>query len=136
MDEEELIDDPRNIHKTATNVVLCQGKVYYELIEEAEKRGVKDMAFVRIEQLYPLPKEQVDATLAKYKNAKNIIWAQEEPENMGAWTFMAKNLRHIDLKGVTRPAAAASAEGSKETHLKRLKKLFNTVFEYAAVPAK
>lgn len=133
---EELIDDPRNIHKTATNVVLCQGKFYYDLIEEASKRGVEDMAFVRIEQLYPLPKEQIDATLAKYKNAKNIIWAQEEPENMGAWTFMAMNLRHIDLKGVTRPAAAASAEGSKETHLKRLKKLFNTVFEYAAVPAK
>ena len=133
---QEVIDDPKNIHKTAKTVVLCSGKVYYDFIEEAEKREVKDMAFVRVEQLYPLPKNQIDAILAKYKNADHIIWGQEEPENMGAWTYMAMNLRHIDLKVAARPASASPAAGAKEIHLRRLKRLFDTLFEYAKVPVK
>ncbi|PKR80085.1 2-oxoglutarate dehydrogenase E1 component [Brumimicrobium salinarum] len=133
---QEVIDDPRNIHKTAKNVVLCSGKFYYDAIAEAEKREIEDMAFVRVEQLYPLPKKQIDAILAKYENAENIIWGQEEPENMGAWTFMAMNMRHIDLKCVARRASAAPAAGAKEIHLRRLKKLYDNLFQYAAVPAK
>jgi 2-oxoglutarate dehydrogenase E1 component len=133
---QEVIDDPRNIHNKATNVVLCSGKVYYDFIEEAEKRGIEDMAFVRVEQLYPLPQTQIDGILAKYENAENIIWGQEEPENMGAWVFMAMNMRHIDLKCVSRKASAAPAAGAKEIHLRRVKRLYDTLFEYAAVVAK
>jgi 2-oxoglutarate dehydrogenase E1 component len=133
---QEVMDDPRNIHDTATNVVLCSGKVYYDFIAEAEKREVENMAFVRVEQLYPLPQKQIDAILAKYKNAENIIWGQEEPENMGAWTFMAMNMRHIDLKCVARRASAAPAAGAKEIHLRRLKKLYDNLFQYVAVAAK
>ena len=132
---QEVIDDPRNIHKKASAVVLCSGKAYYDFIAEAEERGVEDMAFVRVEQLYPLPKKQIDKILGKYKNAKNIIWGQEEPENMGAWTFMAMNLRHIDLKVVSRKDSAAPAAGAKEIHLRRLKRLFDSLFEYAQVKA-
>lgn len=133
---QEVIDDPRNIHKTASSVVLCSGKVYYDMLEEAEKRGVEDMAFVRVEQLYPLPRKKIDEVLAKYKNAENIIWGQEEPENMGAWTYMAMNMRDIDLKCVARKASASPATGSKEKHLKRLASLFNNLFEYSAVTVK
>jgi 2-oxoglutarate dehydrogenase E1 component len=79
---------------------------------------------------------QINEVLGKYKNAKNIIWGQEEPENMGAWTFMAINLRHIDLKCVSRKGSAAPAAGAKEIHLRRLKELYNNLFEYAAVAAK
>ncbi len=132
----EVIDDPQNIHDTATNVVLCSGKVYYDFIAEAEKREIKNMAFVRVEQLYPLPIDQINAILGKYKNAKNIIWGQEEPENMGAWTYMAMNMRHIDLKCVSRKGSAAPAAGAKEIHLRRLKALYDNLFEYAAVAAK
>ena len=132
----EVIDDPKGIHETATNVVLCSGKVYYDFIAEAERREITNMAFVRIEQLYPLPLNQINEVLGKYKNAKNIIWGQEEPENMGAWTFMAMNLRHIDLKCVSRKGSAAPAAGAKEIHLRRLKELYNNLFEYAAVAAK
>lgn len=128
---QEVIDDPRGMHSKAKHVVLCSGKVYYEFVEEAEKRGVDDMAFVRIEQLYPLPKKQIDALLKKYKNAKTIIWGQEEPENMGAWTYMAMNMRDIDLKVVSRAGSAAPAAGAKEIHLRRLKRLYDNLFAYA-----
>lgn len=133
---QEVIDDPKGLHKTATTVVLCSGKAYYDFMEEAESRGVENMAFVRVEQLYPLPKNQIDAILAKYKKAENIVWAQEEPENMGAWTFMAMNMRHVDLKCVSIPASAAPAAGAKEIHLRRVKKLYENLFQYAGVPAK
>lgn len=132
----EVIDDSNNLHKTATNVVLCTGKAYYDFIAEAERREVKNIAFVRVEQLYPLPKDQINEILGKYKKAKNIIWGQEEPENMGAWTYMAMNMRHIDLKCVSRAASAAPAAGAKEIHLRRLNKLYNNLFEYAAVAVK
>jgi 2-oxoglutarate dehydrogenase E1 component len=117
-------------------LVLCSGKFYYEMKEKAQSLGIDSYAFVRIEQLYPLPQKQIDAILKKYKNAKNIIWAQEEPANMGAWTHMAMNLRQIPLIGVCRPASAASAEGSKKLHEKRLEKLYSQLFSYAKVPVK
>ena len=127
---QEIIDDAAaNVNEVDT-VVLCSGKFYYEMKLKAKELGVTNMAFVRIEQLYPLPQKQIDAILAKYK-AKNIIWAQEEPANMGAWMHMAMNLRHIPLVGICRPASAASAEGSKKLHEIRLKKLFNDLFAYA-----
>ena len=132
---QEVLDDPTAKVKEVDTVVLCSGKFYYEMKVKAKELGITNMAFVRIEQLYPLPQKQIDTILAKYK-AKNIIWAQEEPANMGAWTYMAMNLRKLDLIGVTRPASAASAEGSKKLHEKRLAKLFNELFSYAKVTVK
>jgi 2-oxoglutarate dehydrogenase E1 component len=129
---QEVIDDATANVKTVDTVVLCSGKFYYELKEKAEQMGAENMAFVRIEQLYPLPQKQIEAILAKY-NAKNVIWAQEEPANMGAWTYIAMSLRKLDLIGICRPASAASAEGSKKLHEKRLAKLFNEIFSYAKV---
>jgi 2-oxoglutarate dehydrogenase E1 component len=132
---QEVLDDPTAKVKEVDTVVLCSGKFYYEMKVKAKELGVSNIAFVRVEQLYPLPQKQIDAILAKYK-AKNIIWAQEEPANMGAWTYMAMNLRKLDLIGITRPASAASAEGSKKLHEKRLAKLFNELFSYAKVTVK
>jgi 2-oxoglutarate dehydrogenase E1 component len=93
------------------------------------------MAFIRVEQLYPLPQTQIDAVIASYPHAKNILWAQEEPENMGAWTHIAMNLRHIPFVGICRRASAAAAEGSKKLHERRLKHLFERLFSYAGVKA-
>ena len=129
---QEVLDDATANPKEVDTVVLCSGKFYYEMKLKAKELGVSNMAFVRVEQLYPLPQEQLEAIMAKYK-AKNVIWAQEEPANMGAWAFMAMNLRNIPLIGICRPASAASAEGSKKLHEKRLAKLYKELFSYAKV---
>jgi len=127
---QEVLDDPSANVKSVDTVVLCSGKFYYEMKVKAEELGVKNMAFIRVEQLYPLPQIQIDAVLAKYK-AKNILWAQEEPANMGAWAHIAMSMRHLPIHGICRSASAASAEGSKKLHEIRLAKLFNDIFAYA-----
>lgn len=131
----EVIDDSSAKAGQVDTLVFCSGKFYYELKEKAAELGIDTYAFVRVEQLYPLPQKQIEAIIAQY-NAKNIVWAQEEPENMGAWRYIAMKLRHIPLHGVCREASAAAAEGSKKLHEKRLKKLFADVFQFASVAAK
>ena len=133
---QEVIDDPKAKKVQIDTVVFCSGKFYYEASEKAAEMGVDNMAFVRIEQLYPLPKTQIDAVIASYPNAKNLVWAQEEPENMGAWRYMAMQLRSMNLHGVYRKASAAAAEGSSSLHKKRLKQLFEDLFKFANVAAK
>ncbi len=130
---QEVIDDPKAKVANIDTLVFCSGKFYYEMSEKAAEMGVDNMAFVRLEQIYPLPKTQIDAIIAKYKNASNILWAQEEPSNMGAWTYIAMSMRNIPFIGVCRPGTAASAEGSKKLHEKRLKQLFADLFHYAKV---
>ena len=130
---QEVIDDAAANVANVDTIVFCSGKFYYEMKVKAEEMGVENMAFVRVEQLYPLPKNHIDAIIAKYKNAKNILWAQEEPANMGAWTYIAMSMRSIPFIGITRNATAAAAEGSKKLHEKRLKQLFADLFSYAKV---
>lgn len=132
---QEVIDDKITDKKAIDTLVFCTGKFWYEMKEKAVEMGIDNMAFIRVEQLYPLPQNQIDKVIASYPNAKNIIWAQEEPANMGAWSFMAMNLRHIPFIGITRRASAAAAEGSKKLHEKRLKLLFEELFHYAKVKA-
>ncbi|SCL13293.1 multifunctional oxoglutarate decarboxylase/oxoglutarate dehydrogenase thiamine pyrophosphate-binding subunit/dihydrolipoyllysine-residue succinyltransferase subunit [Micromonospora inyonensis] len=101
-------------------VMLCSGKVYYDLFQARAERGVTDTAIIRIEQLYPLPVEEIRAALAAYPNAEDFAWVQEEPANQGAWSFVALNLlEHLDdvrLRRISRPAAAAPAVGSAKMH--------------------
>jgi 2-oxoglutarate dehydrogenase E1 component len=103
-----------------TRVLLCSGKVYYDLIQARTERAITDTAIVRIEQLYPLPVNEVRAELAKYPNAGDFAWVQEEPANQGAWSFIALNLlEHLEgvrLRRISRPAAAAPAVGSTKLH--------------------
>jgi 2-oxoglutarate dehydrogenase E1 component len=132
---QEVIDDSNSKVANVDTVVFCTGKFYYEATDKALEMGADNMAFVRVEQLYPLPKTQIDAIIAKYKNATNIIWAQEEPANMGAWTYMAMELRELNLIGVCRRPSAAAAEGSHDLHKRRLARLFDELFAYAKVNA-
>jgi 2-oxoglutarate dehydrogenase E1 component len=101
-------------------VLLCSGKVYYDLAKARAQRGVTGTAILRMEQLYPLPVDQVRAALAKFPAAEDVAWVQEEPANQGAWSFIALNLlEHLDgvrLRRISRPAAAASATGSTSVH--------------------
>jgi len=129
----EVIDDQIKDKNGIDTLVFCSGKFYYEMKEKATSLGVDNMAFIRLEQLYPIPLSQMEETIATYKQAKNFVWAQEEPANMGAWTHVAMNIRTIPFVGITRRASAAAAEGSKKLHEKRLKQLFEDVFQYAKV---
>jgi 2-oxoglutarate dehydrogenase E1 component len=101
-------------------VVLCSGKVYYDLLQARAERGVTDTALIRMEQIYPLPVSELKAVLAKYPNAEDFAWVQEEPANQGAWSFVALNLlEHLEgvrLRRISRPAAAAPAVGSAKMH--------------------
>ncbi|MFD2090524.1 multifunctional oxoglutarate decarboxylase/oxoglutarate dehydrogenase thiamine pyrophosphate-binding subunit/dihydrolipoyllysine-residue succinyltransferase subunit [Blastococcus deserti] len=102
-------------------VLLCSGKVAYDLMAQRESDGTADTAVLRVEQLYPLPAEQIRAELEKYPNASDVVWVQEEPANMGAWQFMAVNLpEHLPqgrtFRRVSRRASASPAVGSAKVH--------------------
>ena len=102
-------------------VVFCTGKLFYEVLAEREKRKITDTAIIRIEQLYPLNLEQLKEILGKYKNAENIIWFQEEPRNMGAWSFISSQFiwnLDVKLKYVGRKESASTATGSNVQHIK------------------
>jgi len=109
-------------------VVLCSGKVYYDLYEEREKRGINDIYLLRVEQLYPFPAKALITELSRFRNAQ-MVWCQEEPKNMGAWSFIDPYLEwvlaHIDAKHqrvryTGRPAAASPATGLMSKHLAQL----------------
>src|SRR5712672_269023 len=114
-------------------VVLCSGKVYYDLYEEREKRGIDDIYLLRVEQLYPFPTKALMAELSRFKQAE-IVWCQEEPRNMGAWHFVEHYLEwvlnQIEAKNrrpryATRPASAATAVGQMSKHQAQLKQLLD-----------
>ncbi|HEX7918429.1 MAG TPA: multifunctional oxoglutarate decarboxylase/oxoglutarate dehydrogenase thiamine pyrophosphate-binding subunit/dihydrolipoyllysine-residue succinyltransferase subunit, partial [Gemmatimonadales bacterium] len=116
-----VIEDGVANASQATRVVLCSGKVYYDLLAEAEKMGTNRPGVVRIEQLYPFPADELKAALAKFPRASQVVWAQEEPRNMGAWTFVHEKLtqllpRGMQLRYAGRPERASPAEGDVTAH--------------------
>ncbi|ASG04140.1 MULTISPECIES: 2-oxoglutarate dehydrogenase E1 component [Vibrio] len=120
------VDDlnPANVKR----VVFCSGKVYYDLLEQRRNNEQGDVAIVRIEQLYPFPKEEVEAVIAQYTNVVDYVWCQEEPQNQGAWYSSQHNFRSAipagaDLKYAGRPASASPAVGYMSVHLKQQKAL-------------
>ena len=102
-------------------VVLCAGKVYYDLLEEAEKRALADVAIVRVEQLYPFPRPEVSAELEKYPAAKEVVWCQEEPMNQGAWFQIRHHLQACvgkqSLSYAGRARSPAPAAGHLSDHV-------------------
>lgn len=126
---QEVIDDASADAKKVKSVVFCSGKLYYELLEENEKQGGrKDLAFVRIEQLYPLPEKQLDDIVKKYGEANSYVWAQEEPANMGAWSYMALSYRKVNLDVIAKQASASTAPGSSQLFAIRQKAIIDAVF--------
>lgn len=111
------VKDPNQIER----VVFCTGKIFYELLEAKEANDLNTVAVVRVEQLYPFPDKQVDAVIAKYSRAKEVLWTQEEPSNMGYWTFIRHRIKRHALKNATfrysgRKGAGTTAEGSVKSH--------------------
>ena len=116
-------DDP-----AIERIVLCSGKVYYDLLEQRRKRELTNVAIVRIEQLYPFPRKEVTATMQRYRNAHEVFWCQEEPRNQGAWYQIQHHLRACirtdqALLYSGRSASPAPAEGYYSLHLEQQKKL-------------
>jgi 2-oxoglutarate dehydrogenase E1 component len=117
-------------------VVLCSGKVYYDLLEDREKRGINDVYLLRLEQLYPFPAKALLDELNRFKKAE-IVWCQEEPKNMGAWTFVQPYIDWVlDQMGkggdrpryVGRPASASTATGLMRTHIAQLQTFLDEAF--------
>ncbi|NDK56772.1 2-oxoglutarate dehydrogenase E1 component [Pontibacter fetidus] len=123
----EVIGDALAPAKSVKKVLLCSGKVYFDLLEEQQKSGRKDVAIIRMEQLAPFPKVQLEAELSKYKNAK-VYWVQEEPENMGAWTYILRIMRNGVEDVVARKASASPATGYLKVHAKEQQELIARAF--------
>ena len=104
-------------------ILLCTGKIYYELDKQRETLGRNDVAILRIEQLYPLADETLQTALAPYADGTPVFWVQEEPENMGAWRYLRVRFCHdlygrMPFSGVYRPASSSPATGSAGAHKK------------------
>ena len=136
-----VIDEIDNINKSdVTRLVLCGGKVYYDLLEKRRENELNNTAIVRVEQLYPYPEARLAEVLAQYPNIKELVWAQEEPKNQGAWLFIAPRLyegvmksgQHIQISYAGREASAAPACGSPYLHAKQQAQLVNDALAIVA----
>jgi len=130
----EVIDDDTIEVSKVTRVVMCSGKVYYDLLAEKRRSGREDIALVRLEQIHPLPKEQLLSIKNRYNSDVRWLWVQEEPANMGAWSFLRLNLQEIDLKLISRPASGSPATGSSKFHFVQQKKIVDKAFHQCQCP--
>ena len=127
-----VVDDCIDAKDQITKVVLCSGKVFYDLEETRGKEGKENIAIIRIEQLYPFPHDDLEEILSAYKNINEFVWCQEEPANQGAWFSHRHRIQRVldrfegndkQISLVSRPAAAAPAVGMMKLHLKQQSQL-------------
>ncbi len=130
LDDSEIVD-PRKVRR----VIFCTGKVYYDLRTARTERGLEDeVALVRVEQIHPWPEDGVAAAVARYPKAREVFWAQEEPANMGAWTFVRERIQGVllpeeKLGYAGRSASASTAVGSRRLHLLEQRALLDAAFQ-------
>jgi len=130
---QEIIDDVSADPKSVKKLAFTFGKLYYDLLAKKEELKNTDTALIRIEQMYPFPKKQFAEILEKYKSAKEFLWVQEEPHNMGAWGYLLRtvspNLKGGQLQCIARPESASPATGSKKAHEVQQKEILEKVFK-------
>jgi 2-oxoglutarate dehydrogenase E1 component len=122
-----IMDDTINTEKIE-KLVLCSGKIYYDLLDRRVQEKSEKVALVRLEQIFPLDIEGIKGLIKKY-NAKELLWVQEEPQNMGAWTFMLSQLRDLGINVISRSASAATASGSSKRSAVQQKEIIDKVFK-------
>ncbi len=127
--EFEPVIDNTNIGDEVTRVVFCTGKIYFDLLEQKEMLNATDIALIRIEELYPFPKSRIDALIKKYHHALLWLWVQEEPENMGAWTYIRDQITIPELKVVARRRTATTAVGLQAIHKMEQNEIIQKVFK-------
>jgi 2-oxoglutarate dehydrogenase E1 component len=128
-----VIDDNVKNKNNVKKIVMCSGKVFYDLLKERNNKNIDDIAIVRIEQLYPFPYDDLEEILTKYQNVNEFIWCQEEPLNQGAWFSHRHRIQRVldrlgegnEVNLVSRPAAAAPAVGLMKLHLQQQEDLIN-----------
>jgi 2-oxoglutarate dehydrogenase E1 component len=125
--------DPEIDPKKVRRVIFCSGKIYYDLLAARRERGIKDMAIVRIAQLYPFPHDDFKAEIKRYAKAKEILWCQEEPGNQGAWHRIQHYIeRHMrpdqKLSYALRPSSASPAVGYLSLHVAQQKAVIDAAF--------
>lgn len=125
----EVLDSELVAAKSAKRVILCTGKIYYDLLAEHTEKKIKDVAIVRLEQLYPLPKEQLSELKKTYKSAKEWVWVQEEPKNMGYWSHVVNHLPDYEWQYVGRDFSASPAVGNSKVHTKEQADIVNAAFK-------
>jgi 2-oxoglutarate dehydrogenase E1 component len=119
---QRVIGDDKVPPERVTRVLLCAGKVYYDLMDAREKRGRDDVAIIRVEQIYPFPNDEIQDQLARYPVTADVAWVQEEPRNMGAWRFIRTPVQPMlegtrrKLRYIGRPESASPAAGSYKLH--------------------
>ncbi|MFT7698747.1 MAG: 2-oxoglutarate dehydrogenase complex dehydrogenase (E1) component-like enzyme, partial [Candidatus Krumholzibacteriia bacterium] len=128
-----VLADPTEPDPTSVSrVLVCSGKIYYDLVAEREKRGRQDVAILRLEQPYPLPVRSFIEAAGRYRDVTEFIWVQEEPANMGVWPYLryrfGEQFHGRPLRGVSRPEAASPATGSAAAHKIELALLMDRVF--------
>jgi 2-oxoglutarate dehydrogenase E1 component len=124
----EIIDDAQANPANTKRVIMCSGKVYYDLLQEKTENNHDTTAIVRLEQLYPLPQKQLEDIRNKYKTAE-WVWVQEEPANMGGWSHVMRHIPEFNWKAVTRKAGASPASGNEKDHLVDQKILVQNAFQ-------
>ncbi len=131
---QELVDDAGVNKKDVDTLAFCSGKVYYEILEQKEKTGTGDnIAVIRLEQLYPLPEKQIRDLIKTYNKNARLLWIQEEPENMGAWSYIMRMLRDLNMDVLSLPASASPATGSPKVHERRMNALMGKLFAVVGV---
>jgi 2-oxoglutarate decarboxylase len=137
---QEVIGDSQFIGTQVRRLLLCSGKVYYDLVNKREELGRSDIAIIRLEQLYPFPLQRLTDILRRYSDAAELFWVQEEPENMGAWYFIEEQMQSIiwsagnggplrrQLRYIGRPPAASPAPGNHKVHHDQQQALVNEAF--------
>ncbi len=140
---EEVLDDPGEIDpQRISRVVLCSGKIYYDLLAAREERKAEQIALVRIEQLYPFAQSMFNDILLRYPLTAEVIWAQEEPRNMGAWRFLREQIQPLldgsgrELRYVGRSESASPATGSMKRHQQEQAEILDEALTIGAVAGK
>jgi 2-oxoglutarate dehydrogenase E1 component len=127
---QEVIDDPEADPKKVRSLVFCTGKFYYDLLQVREEQERDDVALVRVEQLFPLPAQQMRSVIEKYKNADDLVWAQEEPRNMGAWSHLLMHFKEASgFRVASRRIYASPAAGSAVRSKMRHQQVIDYVFD-------
>ncbi len=125
-----LIEDNSIAPKNTKTLVFCTGKFYYDLVKARKEEGRNDVAIVRLEQLFPLPTQEIHKVLEQYKDVKDVVWAQEEPRNMGVWSHLLLHFPEaVRFRPVTRRFYAAPAAGSATRFNKRHREVIDYVFD-------
>jgi 2-oxoglutarate dehydrogenase E1 component len=135
---QSVMEDATADPDTTRRVVLCTGKIYYDILAAREQADVNDIALVRVEMLYPFPEDALRTLLGRFADAE-VVWAQEEPRNMGAWSFIAPLLREVsgrEPRYVGRPLRASPAEGFADAHEREQRRIVSDALQPAAAPRK